>query len=281
MAEVGYNDNVQVYGRKFHVQTASSTSKGIASCEIFEEGRLINKNYITFERRNRNDSEKLESRIRSIVFEIHQDTINEIQVLFTIAGKIKKLRHAPSHVKMGLLFVHNNLVQDAIDHFKEAILINPKEIDAYNNLGLTYIKSANYQEALSVFQKALKINSTYADIHHNLGIAFVFEKQHYKALEYIQQALRINKNYHIARFNLCLLYIDSILTDPKDTHLPPVSIRVERAIQQLHYLIKADIPGAKNILSKIQKLLSSKDIDGAVKFLVASREKLFPDPDLK
>ena len=105
MSDIGFNDNVQVYGRKFHVQTATQKSKGLASCEVFEEGRLINKNYVTFERRRTPDEDMLEQRIRDMVETTHQETLSEIELMFSIADKIKKLEHAPSHVKMGLIFI--------------------------------------------------------------------------------------------------------------------------------------------------------------------------------
>ena len=154
MSEIGYNDNVKVYGRKFHVQTATQTAKGVASCEVFEEGRLINKNYVTFERRRRNDEDLMEKRIRKVVESIHQETISEIELMFLIANKIEKIGHAPSHVKLGLLFIKNNLMLDAINQFKRAIEVNPKEIDAYNNLGMAYIKAGDYLESIKGLQKA-------------------------------------------------------------------------------------------------------------------------------
>lgn len=277
MSDIGFNDNVQVYGRKFHVQSATQKSKGLASCEVFEEGRLINKHYINFERRRAADEELMEKRIRKIVENTHQETIAEIQLMFTIAEKIEAMNHAPSHVKMGLLFVKNNLMQDAIDQFNKAININPREIDAYNNLGISYIKMQDYSVAVKVLENALKIEDGYADLHHNLGLAYHYEKQHYKGLDHIQKSLRINPDYQIARYNQALLYLDSILKDKNDTQLPPAAIRVERAIQQLRTLVNNDVKGMKELLEKVQKVLDTKDIEGAVKILISSSDKIFED----
>jgi len=277
MSDIGFNDNVQVYGRKFHVQTATQKSKGTASCEVFEEGRLINKNYINFERRNAADEEMMEKRIRKIVESTHEETIAEIQLMFTIADKIEAMSHAPSHVKMGLLFIRNNLMQDAVDQFNKAIKINPKEINAYNNLGLSYIKMKDYPVAVKVLENALKIEDGYADIHHNLGLAYHYEKQHYKGLDHIQKALRINPDYSVARYNQAILYLDSILKDKNDKQLPPANIRIERAIQQLKTLVQNDIRSMPEVLEKVQKLTVSEDVEGAVRFLISSLEKIFHD----
>jgi tetratricopeptide (TPR) repeat protein len=277
MSDIGFNDNVQVYGRKFHVQTATQKAKGTASCEVFEEGRLINKNYINFERRSAADEELMEKRIRRIVETTHEETISEIQLMFTIADKIDKMAHAPSHVKMGLLFVRNNLMQDAIDQFNKAIKINPKEINAYNNLGLSYIKMKDYSVAVKVLENALKIEDSYADVHHNLGLAYYYEKQHYKGLDHIQKGLRINPDYSVARFNQAILYLDSILKDKNDKQLPPAAIRVERALQQLKTLVQKDLRGMPEVYEKVNKLTSSGEIETAVNYLINNLDKIFQD----
>ena len=64
MSDIGYNDNVNVADRKFHIQTASNLKKGLARCEVFEEGRLITTQVVEFERRKRRDEDSMEQRIR-------------------------------------------------------------------------------------------------------------------------------------------------------------------------------------------------------------------------
>lgn len=277
MSDIGYNDNVQVYGRKFHVQTATQSVKGTASCEVFEGGRVINKSYIRFERRVESDKVRMESRIRQIVENMHQDTIGEIELMFTIAQKIKTMGHAPSHVKMGLLFIKNNLMQDAADEFRTAIELNPKQITAYNNLGLSHIKTKEFAEAIKVLERALLIEPGYADVHHNLGMAYYYDKQHYKAFDHVQKALRINPDYQIARYSQAIVYLDSILSDRKDEQFPPATIRVERAIQQLQILVDEGLNGVKAALNKVKKALLAKDFITAVKILETASEKIFPD----
>jgi tetratricopeptide (TPR) repeat protein len=277
MSDIGYNDDVKVFGRKFHVQTASSISKGIAAIEVFEEGRVINKSYNSFERRKENNKELMEERIRKIIESVHIETHSEIQLLYKIAEKLKELVHAPSHVKLGMLFMKNNLIVDAIDQFEQAININSKEIAAYNNLGLAYIRTKDYSQAVKVLQKALEIEPGYADVHLNLGLAYHYEKQLHKGLDEIQQALAINPEYQIARYNLAVLYLDSILVDKDDKQLPEPSVRVERAMQQLKTLIMLGVNGMGDIITKVQKFLVAKDVESAVKLLMTSTERLFPE----
>lgn len=276
MSDIGYNDDVRVLGRKFHVQTASRKAQGLASCEVFEQGRLITKNEVPFERRTTNLKDQLEGRIRDIVESVHQETLLEIELIFSIAKKLQKIKHAPSHVKMGLLFINNNLINDAITEFKKAIELNPTEIDAYNNLGLAYIKLQDYQEALKIFSKALKIKPDYPDIHLNIGITHYYEHQFESAINHIQEALRRNPAYSEARYHLAHVYMASILNNNTESKLPPASIRVERSLQQLQLLVKENISGVKETLVKIQKALISKDVKSSVKILATMYNKIFP-----
>ena len=276
MSDIGYTDDVKVYGRKFHDHTASKRARGIASCEVFEDGRLITKNNISFERRDENNKVLLENRIRNIVESVHHETLLEIELMFSISEKLQKIKHAPSHVKMGLLFINNNLILDAISEFRKAIELNPQEIDAYNNLGLAYIKLKEYTEALAILSKAQKIKPDYPDIHLNIGITYFYEKQYEKAIDHIQTALKKNPSYSEARYHLAHVYMASILNSRMDSKLPPASIRVERALQQLQLLVKENIPGMKDTLIKIQKALKIKDVKSSVKILATMYEKIFP-----
>ncbi len=276
MSDIGYNDNIVVEGRKFHIQTASSLKKGAARCEVFEEGRLITTQVVEFERRRASDEESMEQRIRRIVSDLHQETVGEIDLMFQIADKVKKLRHAPSNIKLGLLFLHNNLMKDAIQQFETALSIDPDSASALNNLGLAHILSGQNIKAVNYLKHALEKGRPYADIYHNLGLAYLNQKQHFNALQNLQEALRLNPNYSKAQYNLAVVYLESILADKSDTKMPPPSIRLERAQYQLMRLTDAEIPEFNSIYSKLDEALKNSEIESALELLVHNRDKIFP-----
>ncbi|MBN2425207.1 MAG: tetratricopeptide repeat protein [Calditrichaceae bacterium] len=276
MADIGYNDNVQVANRKFHIQTASNIGKGLARCEVFEAGQVISTHEIEFERRRISRNELMEQRVRDIVSDLHKDTIQEIEIMFQISQKIKKLKHAPSNVKLGMIFLHNNLIKDSIEQFEMAIQIDPKSTDAINGLAIANIKLNNNKKAIQLLSKALDLGSKFADIYHNLGLAYLNEKQYALALKNLQQALRINPNYLQAHYNLAIMYMESVLIDRGDETLPPPSIRLERAQQQLNKLKQAEIKAFTSIAGKVEKAVENQEIEKAAKILVESRDNIFP-----
>jgi len=276
MSDIGYNDNIVVSGRKFHIQTSSNQSKGVARCEVFENGRVITTHSIEFERRKKIREDHFEDRIRTLVTSFHKDVMDEIGLLFQIADKVKKLRHAPSNVKLGLLFLSNKLVAEALDQFETAISIDPESVSALNSMGLAYIQQGSYSKAIKVLKEALDKSNHYADVFHNLGLAYLYEKQHFKALQNFQEALRINPQYQKAIYNLSIVYLDSILSDKGDSLLPPPSIRIDRAQQQLKRLETTAGKPFVSLYPKVMKAISAPDLASAVQILVDSREKVFP-----
>ncbi|MBN1406973.1 MAG: tetratricopeptide repeat protein [Calditrichaceae bacterium] len=276
MSDIGYNDNVSVSNRTFHIQTASNVKKGTARCEVFEQGKIISTHDLEFERRRSLGEDSLEGRVREIVSTLHQETIEEIELMFQIRDKVKKLKHSPSNIKLGLIFLQNNLIKDAIEQFELALSIDPDSGDALNKLGLAHIKLGQNITAMNYFKTAIEKGYNYADVYHNLGLALLNEKQHYKALNNFQEAIRINPKYALAQYNLAIVYLESISLDKSENVLPPPSIRMERANQLLAKLETDYSNGFEKISSKVSDALSQKDLTSAINILINNRDKVFP-----
>ena len=276
MADIGYNDNVSVSNRTFHIQTASNIKNGNARCEVFEQGKLISTHNLEFERRRTFSEDSLEKRIRNIVSSLHNETMDEIELMFQIRDKVKKLKHSPSNIKLGLIFLQNNLLEDAIEQFELALSIDPDSGEALNKLGLAYIKLGQNNTAMNYFKTALEKGYNYADVYHHLGLALLNEKQHSNALINFQESIRINPKYYLAQYNLAIAYLESILHDESETLLPPPSIRLERAHKLLEKLNSDFTPGFEKINNKVAEALSKDDLTSAINILVTNRDKVFP-----
>lgn len=275
MADIGFNDNLSVTGRKFHFQTASNTKSGEVQCEIFEEGRLLSKEVIEFERRKFDKVHSIENRLKEMVESLHQEMMSEIEIMFLISEKIKKLKHSPSNTKMGILFQQHNLVDDAVEHFELAIKNDPDYIDGYINLGRTYSLVRDFEKANETFQKALEKGKRYADLHNHFGYSLLSENEFNQALYHLQESLKINSDYAEAHYNLAILYFKSTLFDKSDDKLPPASIRLQRGVEQLNKLSKFKIKSFEQVNEKIQKSLDKQEYDKVVKIMDENKNKLF------
>lgn len=275
MSDIGFNDNLEVSNRTFHFQTASNVKKGTVRCEIFENGRVISTSLVDFERRQVSRTHSVEKRLKDIVESLHQEMMAEIELLFLISEKVKKLKHSPSNCKMGIMFLQNNLIEDAIAQFELAIANDPGYLEAYNNLALTYIQTAEYGKAIKILSKVMEKDNRFADMHNNYGLALMMEHQFQKSLAEFRTALKINANYSEAQYNLAILYFKSTLHDKTDDYLPPPSIRIQRAVEQLDKLNAGSLKGFEHIYEKALRFIEKDEISATVKLLEENRSKLF------
>ncbi len=276
MADIGFNDNVEIAGRTFHIQTASSTGIGNIRCEVFENGQVLSSTEMEFERRNRSQKHSVDTRLKNVVETLHQEMMSEVELLFTIGEKLKKLGHAPSNTKIGLIFLQNNLIEDAINHFKIAIQNDPNFMEAYNNLGLTYIQIGDNKKACQIYASAVQRGTNFTDLLNNYGQALILEEKYKAAIAAIQKALKLNKKFTEAHYNLALLYLKSIISDKTGEILPPPSIRIQRAIEHLGKIHESKIKVFDNIYEKLLRYIDNGEIEPAVKILDEYRKKLFP-----
>ena len=275
MADIGFNDNLSVSGRKFHFQTASNVKSGEVQCEIFEEGRLLSKEIIEFERRKFDKVHSIENRLKEMVESLHQEMMSEIEIMFLISEKIRKLKHSPSNVKMGILFQQHNLIDEAVEQFELAIKNDPDYIDGYINLGRTYSLARDFVKSNSIFKEALGKGKRYADLHNHYGYSLLSENEFQKSLQQLQESLKINSDYSEAHYNLAILYFKSTLFDKTDENLPPASIRLQRGVEQLNKLKKLKIKSFNQVEDKIQKVLDKQDYEQVVRILEENKNKLF------
>ncbi|MZH15318.1 MAG: tetratricopeptide repeat protein [Nitrospinae bacterium] len=59
-----------------------------------------------------------------------------------------------------------------MQNYKKAISIDPKNIDALNNLSVAYKKLGQLEMAKSVLNQALKMNANHAGTHYNLVVLY-------------------------------------------------------------------------------------------------------------
>ena len=276
MPDIGFNDNVSIGNRMFHVQTATNKAKGIVRCEIFEKGRLITVQTFNYERRKGKQAVPPEEHIKNFVKEVHQSTIDEIRFLFKVSERINQAPNANSLIKLGTLFLKHNLISDAIRTFKKVLEIDPKSNRALILLATTYTRLNRNDEAINLLNRVVKSGYNYADVYNKLGMAYSNKKNYIKALNYYQEALRINPNYHEAQYNTSITYLDSIITQKESTYLPPPSIRIDRARQLLKKVKEATPLFSEEQFLSVEQHIDRSEFEEAIRLLINQRERLFP-----
>ena len=81
--------------------------------------------------------------------------------------------YAEAHYNLGRLLVEQGRIDDAVGHYEKAVEINPGDPEAQNNLGVTLFGIGRVGDAILHYQKALEIQPDYAEASCNLANALI------------------------------------------------------------------------------------------------------------
>ena len=110
-----------------------------------------------------------------------------------------------SHINLGVALVDLGRLEEAVDRYSQALELRPDHPGVHNNLGNALALLGKLDEAAAEFNQALKLRPDYYEAHNNLGVVLAQQGRLSEASSYFMEALRINPSYVQAQKNLKLL----------------------------------------------------------------------------
>ncbi len=107
------------------------------------------------------------------------------QVLSVAPSKI-------AHNNLANFLVGRGRFEKAMEHYREALRVDPNYAPAHNNLGLALAGRGHLETAMEHYRQALRIYPAYAEAHTNLADALLNRGEFAAAVEHYREALRIN-----------------------------------------------------------------------------------------
>jgi tetratricopeptide (TPR) repeat protein len=150
------------------------------------------------------------------------------------------------HNNLGLALNDRGRSEEAIEHYLQALRINPESAEVHNNLGLALNDQGRTKEAIAHYLQALRINPESAEVHNNLGIVLYKQGRSEEAIEHYLQALRIKPDYDEAHNNLAISLV----------HIGNIERAIAHFRKSLH--INPDFVTAKNNLKKVLMLMEKQ-----------------------
>jgi tetratricopeptide (TPR) repeat protein len=127
-------------------------------------------------------------------------------LLDVIAFNEYRLRNNPREAKalsnIGAAEMGLGKVQNAFQHFQQALQLDPRLEDPHYYLGLIYRMQNKPAEAQAEFETTLSINPDHGKANGNLGLLMLDQKNITQAEKYFREALRVNPSDPIANDSL-------------------------------------------------------------------------------
>ncbi|MDD5156146.1 MAG: tetratricopeptide repeat protein, partial [Candidatus Omnitrophica bacterium] len=83
-----------------------------------------------------------------------------------------------------------NRKNEALILFKKALELNPRSVNAFNNLGILYFELGKKEDSHSFFKKAFEINPDSPVALYNLAVAYYYRKEYGLAGRYFDKAVK-------------------------------------------------------------------------------------------
>lgn len=105
-------------------------------------------------------------------------------------------------------FQRNDVWQDPISLWQDAVAKAPEKARPRNNLGTLLLKEGEYEEAAEHFKTAIEIDDNYAHAHNNLGTTYGKLGRLDEAAREYQRVLELNPKIITAAINLSIIYVN-------------------------------------------------------------------------
>jgi tetratricopeptide (TPR) repeat protein len=90
----------------------------------------------------------------------------------------------------------------AIAYYRTAIKSSPNSAPLYNKLGIAYLQYGNHKEARKNFNEAIKLDPRFVDALNNLGAVDCIDKKYNPAIRALKKALALNEANASAHLNM-------------------------------------------------------------------------------
>ena len=96
-----------------------------------------------------------------------------------------------AHNNLGSLLKDQGHIEEAMEHYRKVVQIDPNDCDALDSLGIALATRGQFEEAIKNFRKAIQIKPNDCDALNNLGTALAARGQFNEAIENFHKAIQI------------------------------------------------------------------------------------------
>jgi len=217
-----------------------------------------------------------------------------------------QINFAPAHTNLGIAFQEMDMLKDALECHKTALLLDPTDIYAQNKIADTYIKQKEYdkanehyrrvlelapkdpnsytklasslfthqdryEEAMALFHQALEVDPKHPVTLNNIGATMYDYGETVSSLQYFKDALALKPNYLTAQHNLALgQLLAGDLKDGWANHESRLEVKERRYVYKLIHKLFGLIPkwdGKSSLKGKYILLMHEQGFGDSIQFV--------------
>ncbi len=126
----------------------------------------------------------------------------------TLVEILKPGPSAAAHFALGVMIQEQGFLDEALDHYRDAIEIDPDFAEAHFKIGVLYQVKGDYEKAEAHYRRALEVQSEHPDAMINLGNLLRMKGETDRAISYFDRAAELKPNHASIYNNLGVAYRD-------------------------------------------------------------------------
>ena len=89
-------------------------------------------------------------------------------------------------------FQKSGRLREARRLYQRTLTLDPRNVQAVNNIGVTFLQERNFTEAQKNFEDATRLQPDYVDPYYNLACLYAIQGDTKKGLDYLRRAVSLD-----------------------------------------------------------------------------------------
>ena len=134
-------------------------------------------------------------------------TMLALVLLVALCGQSSAQQTAEAYYLQGKAHVEQHRWQEAVESFKQVIVIKRDHAQAHNDLGIAYVYLGRMRDAIKAFKRAVDYKPDFIEASFNLGQAYEKLDRYEDAIEAYRVATKVKRNYAAAYYRIANSYL--------------------------------------------------------------------------
>jgi tetratricopeptide (TPR) repeat protein len=146
--------------------------------------------------------------------------------------------NADAYNDFGILYERMGKINEALEMYRKSIRVNPIQWNARMNLGIILAGQGKYADAETQWKAAIEANPINAELHTNLGRLYALQNRGEEASQEFTKALSLDSNNVTAHYHIANLLLQQGKLEEAEPHYE-AAVRIAPGFQQAQQALQS------------------------------------------